>query len=88
MTIAPQPVVTMDAGDLPAELTYSPVPLVALFGLNAAQDEIHAALWAGFTLNRQYDRLPLYFKLLSDTHTFPIAKPKVRAHFARNLIMV
>ncbi|KAI1292169.1 Trafficking protein particle complex subunit 11 [Halotydeus destructor] len=64
-----------EPGELPFELTYTPVPLVAITGLNA-QDTRHALIWNTFTVNRQPDRIPLYFKLVSDAHDFSAQKPK------------
>lgn len=67
----------IEPGEIPSELTYIPVPYVALLGLNASVNEIHANIWNCFTQNRQSDRSPLYFKLLSDKHQFLPAKTKV-----------
>lgn len=65
------------AGDLPPELTYSPVPLIALFGLNPSQSTEHASVWEGFTANRQPDRIPIYYKYCSDADFLPAPKVKV-----------
>lgn len=75
-----------EAGDLPPELTFSPVPLVGLFGLSASQDQLHASIWNSFTVNRQFDRVPLYFKLFGEAQAFPVVKPKVSSSSPKALI--
>ncbi len=72
--------------EMPAELQYIPVPYIALLGLNATNNAIHAIIWNSFTVNRQSDRSPLYFKLLSDKHEFKPTKQKVFI-FNNNLII-
>lgn len=66
-----------DIGDIPKELTYNPVPYVAFVGLNAGHNEIHAHIWNAFTVNRQTDRCPLYFKLIGEKYHFIPSKAKV-----------
>jgi hypothetical protein len=66
--------------DLPAELSYSPVPLVALFGLQPAAIPDHAAVWEGFTANRLPDRVPMYYKFCTDAEILTPPKVKVITH--------
>ena len=76
------------SGDLPAELTYSPVPLIALFGLRPDSEADHATVWTAFTANRQPDRLPMYYKFCSDADflTQPKAKASPLVHSVLRLI--
>lgn len=62
---------------LPNELQYIPVPFIGLIGLNATNNAIHALIWNAFTVNRQSDRPPLYFKLFGDKYSFMSSKQKV-----------
>lgn len=66
----------LEPGEIPAELTYSPVPLVALFNLNAVNDATHSSIWSGFTSNRAPDRVPIYFKLWTSDQILPQKKAK------------
>lgn len=66
----------LEPGEVPPELTYSPVPLVALFNLNAVTDQTHASIWSGFTSNRGPDRVPIYFKLWSSDQILPAKKAR------------
>jgi hypothetical protein len=59
------------------ELQYTPVPYIALIGLNASSNVIHTNIWNTFTQNRQSDRCPLYFKLITDKYLFLPSKQKV-----------
>lgn len=67
----------LDAGHMPDEFTYHPVPLIGFFGLeDAASDDVHGLVWSSFATNRQVDRIPLYFKIFPDDHVIPPPKAK------------
>lgn len=66
-----------EPGDVPIVLTYTPVPYVALLGLNATVNELHLSIWNHFTQNRAPDRPPIYFKLHPEKTLFPPQKEKV-----------
>lgn len=65
----------LNVGDLPSELTASPVAFVAIFGLDVSNNAVHAAIWDSFSASRQ-ERAPLHLECLQDDHIFPEAKPK------------
>lgn len=63
--------------DFPAEIRCQPQPLVAFINLNVAGNVIHKNIWEMFTNNRNTDRVPMEFLLLSADFVLPILKPKV-----------
>lgn len=67
----------LEPGYLPPELTYTPVPLVAFFGLDPTKDETHSLIWSGFTADRTSERVPVYFKLWDGEQVLTPPKPKV-----------
>ena len=67
-----------DSWDIPGEVLVTPVPLIALLGLNVsdgAQPE-HRAVWEMFSSNRGLDRHALNYSVLDlDSLEFPVCKP-------------
>lgn len=66
----------MSMNELPKEVTFPPVPYIALIGLDAASNTYHNQVWNTFAINRAVDRPPLYYKLIPIDHSFIPAKVK------------
>lgn len=62
--------------DLPQELCVKPLALVGISGLDTLNNAIHKAIWETFSSNRRVERAPVFFKLISNAHEFPVCKPK------------
>lgn len=61
----------MDADDIPESVASSRQnQLIFLTGLDIANNKSHAAVFSAFTLNREPDRPPIRFVMLSETQTF------------------
>ncbi|KAK5645307.1 hypothetical protein RI129_006607 [Pyrocoelia pectoralis] len=65
-----------DQSDLPPELCAKPLSLVGISGLDTLNNAIHKAIWETFNSNRRIERSPVLFRLISNSHEFPIVKPK------------
>uniref|UniRef100_A0A1Y1MLA7 Trafficking protein particle complex subunit 11 n=1 Tax=Photinus pyralis TaxID=7054 RepID=A0A1Y1MLA7_PHOPY len=65
-----------DQSDLPPELCAKPLSLVGISGLDTTNNAIHKAVWETFNSNRRIERSPVLFRLISNSHEFPIVKPK------------
>lgn len=63
--------------ELPEEVTFTPVPYVAFIGLGEKNNDIHCHIWNTFAINRSSDRPLLYYKQISVTDKFPLAKERV-----------
>ena len=63
--------------ELPEEITYTPVPYIALVGLDVINNANHTHIWNTFAINRGSDRPLLYYKLIPDGYKFPPSKAKV-----------
>ena len=66
------------ACELPKDLLYKPLGLIALTGLDTTYNAVHKAIWDSFCNNRRSDRLPLRFNVFSTDHEYPKCKIKVR----------
>nr|XP_023021888.1 trafficking protein particle complex subunit 11 [Leptinotarsa decemlineata] len=62
--------------DLPPELCAKPLALVGVSGLDVVKNPIHKAIWETFSSNRRLERTPVLFKLMSNSHEFPVIKPR------------
>lgn len=66
----------MDSYELPLELCTKPLALVGISGLDTLNNAIHKSIWETFSSNRRIERSPVLFKLISNSHEFPVVKPK------------
>ncbi|RWS07700.1 hypothetical protein B4U79_13175 [Dinothrombium tinctorium] len=64
-----------EIGDIPKELSLQPLPFIAFVGLNL-NDRNHLHLWNTFAIQRQSDRIPLFYKALTPKSTIVSCKPK------------
>lgn len=62
--------------DLPPELLAKPLALVGVSGLDTINNAVHKTIWDLFSGSRRLDRAPVQFKLISNSHEFPVIKPK------------
>lgn len=62
--------------DLPPELCVKPLALIGISGLDTLNNAVHKSIWETFSSNRRVERAPVLFKLISNSHEFPIIKPK------------
>ncbi|BFZ15043.1 hypothetical protein BsWGS_18082 [Bradybaena similaris] len=62
--------------ELPSELVYRPLGLVALTGLDTTYNAVHKAIWDSFCNNRRPDRVPLQFKVCKADHEYQKCKHK------------
>ncbi|XP_066143332.1 trafficking protein particle complex subunit 11 [Euwallacea fornicatus] len=60
--------------NLPQELKIKPLALVGFSGLDVVNNAIHKSIWE--TFNNRTDKAPVLYKLISNTHKFPVIKPK------------
>lgn len=60
--------------NIPQELKVNPLALIGLSGLDIVNNAVHKSIWE--TFNNRTDKLPVLYKLISNTHKFPIIKPK------------
>ncbi|EFA10428.2 Trafficking protein particle complex subunit 11-like Protein [Tribolium castaneum] len=65
-----------NTSDLPPELCAKPLALVGVSGLDTLNNAVHKSIWETFSNNRRADRSPVFFKLISNAHEFPVIKPK------------
>ncbi|KAF5298216.1 hypothetical protein FQA39_LY02640 [Lamprigera yunnana] len=70
------PYVFVDQSDLPPELCLKPLALVGISGLDTLNNAVHKSIWETFNGNRRIERSPVLFRLISNSHEFPIVKPK------------
>lgn len=60
--------------NLPQELKAKPQALVGFSGLDIVNNAIHKSIWE--TFNNRTDKAPILYKIISNTHKFPVIKPK------------
>ncbi|XP_044015517.1 trafficking protein particle complex subunit 11 isoform X2 [Aphidius gifuensis] len=65
--------------DLPPELVAKPLALIALTGLDIS-NTVHRSIWDAFSNNRRPDSHPIQFKLLQQSHVFPVSKQKKNSY--------
>lgn len=58
------------------ELCVKPLALIGISGLDTLNNAVHKSIWETFSSNRRVERAPVLFKLISNSHEFPIIKPK------------
>ena len=63
---------------LPKELITSPIPLVALTGLDVKHNVIHKEIWDGFYAHHG---LKFRYKLVDGDYEYPKCKPRVSEFF-------
>lgn len=59
---------------LPAELQAAPLALVGFSGLDLVNNAVHKAIWD--TFHNRGERGPVLYQSISNTHKFPVAKPR------------
>lgn len=60
--------------NLPPELKLKPFALIGFSGLDVINNAVHKSIWE--TFNNRSEKAPVIYKLISNTHKFPVIKPK------------
>ncbi|KAL1490737.1 hypothetical protein ABEB36_013385 [Hypothenemus hampei] len=60
--------------NLPHELKFKPLSLIGFSGLDIVNNAVHKSIWE--TFNNRTEKAPILYKIISNTHTFPVIKPK------------